>query len=69
VKERENFLTEKRHKKWEAIVDELLGREEFTEMWVMKWAELLQVRTFNKGGQQISYKAALNYYTAARQDL
>lgn len=62
VAEREKFLTDARKEKREALVDDLLGRKEFTEMWVMKWAELLQIRTFNKDGQQVSYKAALNYY-------
>ena len=28
--------------KW---IDELLERKEFSEIWVSKWAELLQVRT------------------------
>jgi mono/diheme cytochrome c family protein len=60
--EREKFLSDTRGAKREVLVDELLGRKEFTEMWVMKWAELLQIRTFNKDGQQVSYKAALNYY-------
>ena len=36
-------------------------------MWVMKWAELLQIRTFNNGPQQVSYKAALNYYQWLRE--
>lgn len=44
--------------KREKLVDELLERKEFVEMWVMKWAELLQVRSSN----QVSYKAMLLYY-------
>ena len=32
------------HKR-EKLVDELLQRKEFVEIWVMKWAELLQIRT------------------------
>ncbi|MGC4016438.1 MAG: DUF1549 domain-containing protein [Luteolibacter sp.] len=54
-------------KKREALVDQLLSRKEFTEMWVMKWAELLQIRTFQKGGSQVSYKAALSYYNWLRE--
>ena len=27
------------------LVDSLLERKEFTELWVMKWAELLQIRS------------------------
>jgi len=44
--------------KREKLVDDLLGRKEFVELWVMKWAELLQIRTTN----QISYKSMLRYY-------
>src|SRR4051812_5956278 len=44
--------------KREALVDELLGRKEFAELWVMKWAELLQIKSSN----QVSYKATLLYY-------
>jgi hypothetical protein len=40
------------------LVDELLGRKEFAELWVLKWAELLQI----KSSQQVSYKAMLLYY-------
>jgi hypothetical protein len=44
--------------KRERLVDELLGRKEFAELWVMKWAELLQIRSSN----QVSSKAMLLYY-------
>ncbi|WP_075090839.1 PSD1 and planctomycete cytochrome C domain-containing protein [Haloferula sp. BvORR071] len=64
--EREQFLTSTDPKKREQLVDELIARKEFSEMWVMKWAELLQIRTFNNGGQQVSYKAALGYYNWLR---
>jgi mono/diheme cytochrome c family protein len=43
------------------LIDALLERKEFTELWVMKWAELLQIRTINNGNQ-MSYKATLLYY-------
>jgi hypothetical protein len=42
------------------LIDDLLSRKEFTEMWVMKWAELLQIRT--NPTNQVSYKATLLYY-------
>lgn len=67
VAEREKFITDSRMQKRELLVDELLGRKEFTEMWVMKWAELMQIRTFNNGDQQVSYKAALGYYQWLRE--
>jgi hypothetical protein len=65
--EREKFLSDKRAEKRAVLVDGLLGRKEFSEMWVMKWAELMQIRTFNNGPQQVSYKAALNYYQWLRE--
>ena len=67
LSEREKFLTDVRPNKRELLVDNLLGRKEFTEMWVMKWAELMQIRTFNNGPQQVSYKAALSYYQWLRE--
>lgn len=43
-------------------IDELLAREEFIDLWALKWSELLQIRTGdnNQGG---GYKATLSYYT------
>lgn len=64
--DRAAFLANGDPKKREALVDELLTRKEFTEMWVMKWAELMQIRTFNDGDKQVSYKAALGYYNWLR---
>ncbi|MGJ8633510.1 MAG: PSD1 and planctomycete cytochrome C domain-containing protein [Luteolibacter sp.] len=62
VEEREAFISNKGEDKRSRLVDELLERREFTEMWVMKWAELLQIRTIRNGPNNVSYKAALNYY-------
>ncbi len=45
---------EKRTKK----IDELLGRKEFTEVWVSKWAEWLMMRSSN----QVSQKSIVLYY-------
>ncbi|MDG2360676.1 MAG: DUF1549 domain-containing protein [Planctomycetaceae bacterium] len=52
------FMEDKDENKRVKLVDELLNRKEFVEVWVMKWAELLQIRTTN----QISYKSMLRYY-------
>jgi hypothetical protein len=41
------------------LIDELLDRKEFADFWVMKWAELLQIRSRN---DQFSAKSALQYY-------
>ena len=45
--------------KREKLIDELLGRKEFVELWVLKWAELLQIRSSN---QVSATKAMLLYY-------
>ncbi|MEC7922755.1 MAG: DUF1549 domain-containing protein, partial [Planctomycetota bacterium] len=52
------FSSSEEKDKRSKLVDELLGRKEFVELWVMKWAELLQIRS----SQQVSYKAMLLYY-------
>jgi hypothetical protein len=67
LKEREKFIIDARPDKRAHLIDELLERDEFTEMWVMKWAELMQIRTVNAGGNTVSYKAALNYYQWLRE--
>jgi hypothetical protein len=41
------------------LIDRLLERKEFTEIWAMKWAELLMIKTTN----QVSTKATYQYYT------
>jgi hypothetical protein len=53
------FMADKDPKKRDKLIDDLLTRKEFVEMWVMKWAELLQVRTVNN---RVSYKSMLRYY-------
>ena len=55
----ERFLADTSPQKRERVVDQLLARKEFVEMWVMKWAELLQIRS---APNKLSYKAALLYY-------
>ena len=42
------------------LIERLLGRKEFVDIWVMKWSELLQIRSLQN---RVSYKAALLYYT------
>ncbi len=58
AEEYNRFMGDKDPKKRDKLVDELLGRKEFAELWVLKWAELLQIRS----SQQVSYKAMLLYY-------
>ena len=58
VEEYQRFTADADPNKREKLVDELLERKEFVEIWVMKWAELLMIRTT----QQIAYKPMLRYY-------
>ncbi len=52
------FMSSKEGAKRSKLIDELLERKEFSEIWVNKWAELLQVRS----SITISYKAMFLYY-------
>ncbi|MGE5193132.1 MAG: DUF1549 domain-containing protein [Deltaproteobacteria bacterium] len=52
------FMTSADPEKRNKLIDELLERKEFTEIWVGYWAEWLMVRSSNV----ISYKAMLLYY-------
>ena len=52
------FVADTDPKKRDKLVDQLLNRKEFVEIWVMKWSELLAIRSSNR----VSYKAALLYY-------
>ncbi len=54
------FAADSDPKKREKLVDTLLARDEFNDIWVMKFAELLQIRTDNN---RFQYKSALHYYT------
>ncbi len=59
VEEFHQFIADQDPQKRAKKIDELLSRKEFVEMWVMKWAELLQVRTVPN---RVSYKSMLRYY-------
>ncbi|MEX2215250.1 MAG: DUF1549 and DUF1553 domain-containing protein [Phycisphaeraceae bacterium] len=56
----DRFMASTEPAKRDALVDELLNRKEFVEMWVMKFSELLQIRS--DGNQRMSYKATLLYF-------
>jgi len=56
----DGFMADTSEDKRAKLVDRLLERKEFTEMWVMKFAELLQIQTDDNQG--MSYKATLLYF-------
>lgn len=55
----EKFLADKSADKRDQLVDGLLRRKEFIELWVMKWAELLEIRSHDN---LVYPKAALVYF-------
>ena len=57
-KQLEQFVDDQSPNKRSRCIDDLLERKEFGELWVMKWSELLQVRS----SKYVSYKATLSYY-------
>ncbi|MGI9516480.1 MAG: DUF1549 domain-containing protein [Pirellulaceae bacterium] len=65
VEEIEQFADNPDPDKRNRLVDELLERKEFVEIWVMKWAELLQVRS----SRRVSYKATLLYYNWLQEQI
>ncbi len=53
------FLADGAAHKRSRLVDRLLEQKEFAEIWAMKWAEILMIRSSN----QVSYKSAYLYST------
>lgn len=51
------FLADQSPQKRAQLVDRLLSRKEFSEIWAMKWAELLMVKSTN----EVSYKSMFLY--------
>jgi hypothetical protein len=52
-----SFMADSDPQKRAKLVDQLLDRKEFAEIWAMKWAELLMIKSTN----QVSYKSAFLY--------
>ncbi len=60
VEEVEAFLADAAPDKRARVLDELLGRDAFVDLWTMLWCERLMVRS---SGDRVSPKAALGYAT------
>jgi hypothetical protein len=63
--ETQEFIADADPAKREKLVDKLLTRKEFVELWVMKWSELLQMRS----SIYVSYKATLLYYNWLQEQI
>ncbi len=59
------FTADTTENKRSVLIDVLLERKEFVELWVMKWSELLQIRST----RQVSYKSTLLYYNWLQQQI
>jgi len=58
--EYQQFMSSTEPDKRDKLIEELLGRKEFTEVWVSKWAEWLMMRSNNN---IVSTKSIALYYT------
>ena len=59
VDEIKSFVSDTNSAKRAQLIDRLLDREEFVSIWVMKWTELLQIRSYQN---VVSPKAAILYH-------
>jgi hypothetical protein len=57
-----SFLKDKSRTKRAVLIDELLNRPEFADLWAAKWAETLKVRSDNNSAFGTDRKAAYEYY-------
>jgi hypothetical protein len=64
--ELKRFLADSSPAKRDHAIESLLNRKEFADIWVMKFAELLQIRSRQ---DQFSSKAALAYYNWLREQM
>jgi hypothetical protein len=66
VEDHDQFVADADPLKREKLVDQLLQRKEFVDIWVMKWAELLQVRTI---ANRVETKPMLAYYNWLKEKI
>ncbi|MEO2036976.1 MAG: DUF1549 domain-containing protein [Planctomycetaceae bacterium] len=64
--EHAKFIADENPDKRSHVIDELLNRKEFVEIWVMKWAELLQVRTI---ANRVEKKPMTRYFNWLREKI
>jgi hypothetical protein len=65
------FLADGAADKRATLIDKLIASEEFTDLWTMKWAEILQVRANNQNNAANGRprKAAFRYYQWLRRQI
>ena len=62
----DQFVSDQAPDKRLKTIDNLLQRKDFVDLWVMKWAELLQIRS---GNDYISYKSTLLYHNWLKEKI
>ncbi len=63
----EEFVNDKDASKREKLVDRLIARHEFVDVWALKWSELLQIATNQQ--RQMYYKSVISYYSWIKEQL
>ena len=64
------FFADRSPKKRAALIDTLLGRDEYADVWATRWAEWLKVRSDpNNGATGTDRKAAYGYYEWIRDEM
>jgi hypothetical protein len=64
----DRFLADRDPQKRQKLIDELLDRPEFVDMWTMKWGELLRIRAYNQVPQYGRDAKAMFSYAAWVKD-
>jgi hypothetical protein len=68
--ERTKFVADKNTQKRAKLIDELIERPEFVDMWTMKWGELLRIRAYNQVPQYgRDAKAMFSYAAWVREQM
>jgi hypothetical protein len=67
--EYERFMHDHDRDRRAKLVDELLARDEYADLWAAKWAETLKVRSDNNSAFGTDRKAAYEYYEWIREQV
>jgi Protein of unknown function (DUF1549)/Protein of unknown function (DUF1553) len=68
-KEYQSFIASKDKGKRTKLIDQLLERDEFADLWATKWAEILKVASDNNASFGTDRKAAFDYYEWIREQV
>src|SRR5579871_1570874 len=67
--EYESFMKDHSRDKRARLIDQLLERDEFADLWATRWAEALKVRSDNNSAFGTDRKAAYEYYQWIREQV